>query len=145
MATRDAKDALLEVLSGLLDTDQDMGDTETSMPLLTEFVRAFADPDFTCAMVPLPPGPPAEYDGIEGLSAAWRDWGDAFETVRLEPEELREGAEAIVLLAKQVAITRHGGVEITQPSAMACLFSGGLVTRIEFHLDRETALRAGGL
>ena len=143
MALPDAKQSLVSVLSSLIE-NEDAGDTKQSVPILTEFVRAFASSDFTCVMAPIPPGPPAEYEGVDGLTEAWRDWGEAFESVHLEPEEIRERPDAVVLLAKQIAVTRHDGVVISQPSAMLCLFREGLVCRLEFHLDREAALRAGG-
>ncbi len=145
MAPPDAKKALREALSGLLEDDQDTGDMETTVPFLAEFLRAYARSDFKCVMVPIPPGPTAEYEGVDGFIEAWRDWGETFDSVRLEPEEIREGPDALVLLVKQIGVTRHGGVAIAQPSAMLCLFRDGLVSRLEFHLDRTAALRGGGL
>jgi hypothetical protein len=65
--------------------------------------------------------------------------------VRADAEEIREAGSAVVLFVNQIAVTRHGGVEMTQPSAMLWLFENGLVARLEFHLDRKAALRAGGL
>jgi hypothetical protein len=50
-----------------------------------------------------------------------------------------------VILVNQVAITRHDRVEISQPSAMVLEFAGEQVSRLEFHLDRNAALRAAGL
>jgi len=51
----------------------------------------------------------------------------------------------VALFVNQIAVTKHGSVEISQPSAMLWLFRDELVARLEFHLDREAALRAGGL
>jgi len=145
MAIPDAKSALLEALSALLNGNRDMGEMETMLPILVEYLRAFARSDFVCAMVPSPPGRVAEYEGVDGVARAWGDWGETFESVRAEAEELREGPEAVALFVNQIAVTKHGGVEISQPSAMVWLFEGELVRRLEFHLDRGAALRAGGL
>jgi len=117
----------------------------TALSPLVEFVRAFASAGFTCAMFPLPPTPAVEYTGSDGIERAWGDWSETFESITVVAEELREGDGSVVLLAEQIAVTRHGGVEIRQPSAMTWLFSGDQIVRLEFHLDREAALRAGGI
>jgi hypothetical protein len=49
------------------------------------------------------------------------------------------------VLVDQVATTRHGSVEITQPSAMVFAYENGLVNRVEFHLDRDAALAVAGV
>jgi len=145
VAANEAKDVLLQAISGLLRGDGDMGEMERTLPLITDYVRYFAAPEFVCAMVPIPPTPAVEYPGVDGVADGWRDWGAAFESVRAEADTAYESDDAVVLFVKQIAVTRHGGVEMTQPSAMLWLFEGGLVARLEFHLDREAALRAGGL
>lgn len=96
-------------------------------------------------MVGIPPTAPLEFEGIEGLAAAWGDYGEAFEEVRAELDEVLESENHVVILVNQVAITRHDGVQITQPSAMVLEFAGDRVQRLEFPLDREVALRAAGL
>lgn len=145
MDAPDAKEALLAALSGLLKSGGDMGEMETALPVLLEYLRAFARSDLVCAMVPIPPGPVADYEGVDGVAEAWRDWGTAFTSVRAEAEEVIEGSEAVALFVNQIAVTKHGSVEISQPSAMLWLFRDELVARLEFHLDRDAALRAGGL
>jgi ketosteroid isomerase-like protein len=146
MADPDAQAAAREVLSTFLSEGNDLGDMRDALPALTEFLSVAATPDFTCVMVPLPPTPEVEYPGVEGVSRAWSDWGEAFETLRAELEEVREAERHIVILVTQIAVTRHGGVEIRQPSAMVFAFDdAGRVTRAEFHLDQDAALRAAGL
>ena len=145
MADNKAKQALLEVLRGMLEGDRDMGEMDDTLPGLVEYLRFFARSDFVCSMVPIPPNPSVEYEGVDGVAEAWADWGATFESVRAEAQELREGADSIVLFVNQIAVTKHGGVEMSQPSGMLWLFDGELVARLEFHLDRDTALRAGGI
>lgn len=136
-----AKELLLGTLGPLVSDETDL---VAALPALMEFARAYASPTFVCAMFPLPPTPAVEYPGADGLERAWRDWAETFESVRVEAEDLRDRETAVVLLAEQIAVTRHGSVEIRQPSAMAWLFSDRQLERLEFHLDREAALRAGG-
>jgi len=44
--------------------------------------------------------------------------------------------------ALQVGVTRHGGVELSQPSASVWKLRDGLIYRVEFHLDRGVALKS---
>ena len=145
MADPDAKAVLREALEGLGGDGNDLGRMEDSLPVLAEFLSALATPDFVCVMAGLPPTPPTLHPGIEGLASAWADYGGAFETVRAELQEILESDSHLVVLVNQVGITRHGGVEISQPSAMLFAFEGGRVGRIEFHLDQAQALRIAGL
>jgi len=122
-----------------------VGRMEDALPVLMEFLSAFATPDFVCVMAGLPPTPPTTHPGVEGVAEAWADFSEAFESVRADLQEVLESDSGMVVLVNQVAVTRHGGVEITQPSAMLWAFEEGLVARLEFHLDQEAALRAAGL
>jgi hypothetical protein len=49
------------------------------------------------------------------------------------------------MLVRQNVVTVHGGVELTQPSALVVLIEGEHVANVQFHLDQDAALRAGGL
>jgi ketosteroid isomerase-like protein len=145
MADNEAKQALLGALGAFLEGDRNMGEMDEILPALQDYLQLFARSDFVCAMVPNPPARVAEYPGVGGLAEAWGDWGETFESVRADADELREGEDAVILFVTQFAVTKHGGVEMTQPSAMLWLFEDGLVRRLEFHLDRRAALAAGGM
>jgi len=140
-----AKEALTDALEALVEGDGDMGELADSIAFLTAYLNAFAAPGFVCGMVPIPPNPAAEYEGVGGVAEAWRDWGATFETVRGEAIEIIDGPDAVVLFVNQIAVTKHGGVEISQPSAILVKFRDGLASRLEFHLDRDAAPRAGGI
>lgn len=145
MADPDAKALAYDVLSAMVKDGNDLGYMEEALPQLTAFISEIAAPDFVCVMVGAPPAPEAIYHGIDGIAEAWSDWGEAFEKVRAELEEVRESDDHIVVLVKQIAVTRHQGVEITQPSAMVFAFEAGRLARLEFHLDRDAALRSAGI
>ena len=145
MADPDAKQVVREVLSAMAGDGGDLGEMNDVLPELSAFIAELAAPEFVCAMVPIPPTPEVVYPGADGLERAWRDWGATFASVRAEVDEIRESSTSIVMLVRQIAITRHDGVEVTQPSAMVWKFDQGRVTRLEFHLDQTAALRAGGL
>lgn len=122
----------------------DLGSMQEVAKVLGQYLEQFAAPDFACAMVPIPPTPEVVYPGADGVERAWQDWGGAFVSVRATLDEIVESPTALVMLVQQTAETRHG-VEVTQPSAMVFKFAAGGVERVEFHLDRDAALRASGI
>ena len=112
---------------------------------LREFLVAFAAPDFECVMAPAPPTPPAVSTGLDGFDSSWSDFAEAFTDFRLQVEESRQAGDFVVANAVQIARTRYGDVEISQPSSLLIQFEGDRVVRIEFHIDRDEALRRAGL
>ena len=139
------KELLRTVLAELAGEGSDLGTMEETLPRMTELLERYASPGFTCLMRGLPPTPPVTYEGVNGLAEAWADFGEAFESVRAVLEGVRESDNHVVVLVDQVATTRHGGVEMHQPSAMMFSFEGEHVTGVEFHLDRDEALRVAGI
>jgi ketosteroid isomerase-like protein len=81
----------------------------------------------------------ASYEGPDGMRAAWRDWMEAFSRIRFRIEGYEQIADNVVALAHQIGTTRHGDVELEQPSAAVWKFREGKVVRIEFHLSHENA------
>ena len=105
MADPDPKELFLEVFPQLVGEDGDLGAMEDSLPQLTQLLEPVAAPDFVCVMQPLPPTPPRPTPGVEGVDAAWEDYGGAFETVRAKLEDVRESDDHIVMLVDQTATT----------------------------------------
>ena len=145
MVEPDPQVLLRTFLAELAGADGDLGYMHESLPAMTEFVKEFAAPGFECVMRGLPPTPPVTHAGIGGIEAGWRDYGSAFEGVAAKLVEIRESDVHTVVIVDQQAKTRHGGVPISQPSAMVWAFENGRITRVEFHLDRIEALRVAGL
>jgi ketosteroid isomerase-like protein len=83
-----------------------------------------------------------EREGVAGLREAWRDWLDTFDRVTFEFEAIEDHGDNVLVLVRQLGVTRHGGVEIEQPSASVWKLRDGRVYRLEFHLDRERARRS---
>jgi uncharacterized protein len=111
--------------------------------------RAFmelAEPDVEIAMV----GPGyvsarLESTGIDGFIEAWRDWTSPFEAYRIEVEEMIDAGDKVVTLVAMTGTTRTGGAEISAPGAAVWTVVDRRVRSVEFHLDRDVALRAAGL
>lgn len=145
MVEPDAKAQAFELLQSMAGASGDLGSMDDALPVLTTFLAEFAAPDFVCRMIGRPPMSDVEHPGVEGLATAWHDWGEAFKTVRIALGEVRQSENHVVLLVEQIAVTRHDAVEIRQPSAMLWRFDDEHVTALEFHLDRERALRDAGI
>ena len=116
---------------------------DQSVPTL--FMR-YAEPDFTTTMV----GPDylkrrVEYSGLDGFIEAWRDWTEAFESYSVDVEEMIDAGDHVVSLVELSGRTRTGGADISAPAAAVWTVVDGRMRRVEFHLDRNAALRAAGL
>ena len=81
----------------------------------------------------------ATYQGPNGMREAWRDWLEVFAKVRFRFEGVEEIGDNVITFARQFGTSRHGGVELEQPSAAVWKFRGDRIARIEFHLDRDAA------
>jgi hypothetical protein len=144
MSDQGVRSALREGLAGLADDNRDLGEMIEMARKLTSVVCPFATPDFECLMAPLPPTPPVTYPGVDGIERGWEEFGDAFGSVRAELESIEETDSAVLVLVRQSIVTAHGGVEMSQPGTLVVIVDGEHVKNVQFHLDRESALRAGG-
>jgi ketosteroid isomerase-like protein len=93
----------------------------------------------------LPPDMDTVYYGHDGYRRFWRQWLDAFEDIRWDPEEMIDfGAKALVT-TRQSGHGSGSGVAVSQPVFQVFTFRGGLVIRQEDFSDRSKALEAAGL
>jgi ketosteroid isomerase-like protein len=87
--------------------------------------------------------------GLAGLAEAWRDFLDAWEEWRVEPEEFRElDDERVLVFIKLSGRGRTSGLDVGQMRGEgANLFhlKAGKVTRLALYFDRELALADAGL
>jgi ketosteroid isomerase-like protein len=86
-----------------------------------------------------------EYRGLEGFLEGWGDWMDPWASFEVLVDEFRDGGERVVVFVTLTGQTEHDGVRIEQQAAAVFTVSGGLIRRVEFHLDRREALAAAGL
>ena len=103
-------------------------------------IESLATDDFTCGMMAL--DVTQEFTGPEGVKAAWNDWLEAYSELIFKIKEVGDVGENVLMIVDQVGITRHGGVEVEQPSAAVWMFRDERLFRVEFHLDRRAAERA---
>jgi ketosteroid isomerase-like protein len=102
-----------------------------------EFVRAEA------------PDEPSPSTGLAGMAQSFREFLSAWEGYRVEVDEYREiDDERIVVLVRNSGHGKASGVDLGEVRTKgATLFdiSGGKVTRLVIHWDRERALADLGL
>jgi ketosteroid isomerase-like protein len=122
-----------------------LDDDEAGERIRRRFME-LAEPDFETVMV----GPTymkarLEYRGVDGFGEAWRDWTSPFDAYRIEVERMLDAGDKVVSLVAMTGKTRTGGAEISAPGAAVWTIIDGRLRRVEFHLDRDAALRAAGL
>jgi ketosteroid isomerase-like protein len=136
-------EALAEAFAGR-DLKETVND-EAFRSAARELLEAVATPDLEIAMVG-PGGFTGSCHGVDGVEEAWRDWLEPFASYRIEPEaDLRRSGDAVVLFARQIATPKGSGQPMTNDGAMVFFLEGDRVRRVEFHLDRDAALRSAGL
>jgi ketosteroid isomerase-like protein len=143
--TRIDASALVELLRGGIESSLDAPGqvvrTDEALSLLIEALGAIAHPDLVCTMVGAP-GVSATYTGVDGVRAGWADWGETFSVLGIEFDEIVQVSDGALVSVRQVGTTRHGGVHMEHPSAVRIRLRDGLVSAIEFYLDRDQAERA---
>ena len=102
-------------------------------------------PDFDVAMVGASPTVRLEFEGIDGLVAAWRDWLSPFETYRVEIEGVEDAGDRALILVRQVARPRGTQAEVANTGAAVVWTRDGKLARVEFHMSRDQARRVAGL
>jgi ketosteroid isomerase-like protein len=87
----------------------------------------------------------AEYHGIDGLTAAWRDFLSAWDDFRIETERVVSGAPGVyALLLRLFARGKGSGVDIDAEVANVVNVRDGRIARLEMFWNRDAALRAAG-
>ena len=111
-----------------------------------EVFAALVEPDFEVVMIaPAYVNRVIEGSGLEGFRAAWLEWTSPFESYRIDLERMIDAGDRVVSLVRMVGRTKTGGVEVEAPGAGVWTVVEGRLHRVEFHLDREAALRSAGL
>ena len=108
-----------------------------------EFWNAEAYAEDVVFVVSGPDG--AEYHGIDGLTAAWRDFLSAWDDFRIETERVVRGkGDVYALLMRLQARGKGSGVDTDAQGANVVNMRDGRIARLEMFWDREAALHAAG-
>lgn len=133
----------------LLDSENIVADLndDAQMAEFRAQLMQLVEPDFDVTMVATPTagGARVERKGVEGFREVWLDWTAAFESFQIELEDMIEAGDQVVSLVHQRGVTKTGGVAIETPAAAVWTVSGERIRAVEFHLDRDSALRSAGV
>lgn len=116
-----------------------------------ELALAAQHPDVQIRYAPDPEGrmPPdfaGEFRGAEGFRQGWAAWFEAFEDLRVEPEEVTDLGDGRLLIAlRSVGRGTLSGVLTDVHGYVLFSFRAGLITEHLFFFDREQAEEAAGL
>src|SRR5262245_3041239 len=81
------------------------------------------------------------WEGIDGFREALTDWISPYESFRLEIDDVIVQEDKLIFLARQVATTRHAGVEVVTESATIWSLEDGLIREAVFYLNQKVALK----
>ena len=131
-------ETVIEALDGVF-TEEEAEVDEATIERLIAALAPVTAPDVVMTMRGSDDLFVGTYEGLDGLRAGWSDWLESFDTVRFRLEGVEELGDNVLTNVHQVGATRHGGVEVEQPSAAVWKFRDGKIAAVEFHLDRERA------
>lgn len=140
-------ESLAGIFEPLLGAGVDAGQTDGSEAIarLRAALERIADSTLEVAMIGPDPAFRQDFEGIDGFVEAWLDWLSPFSTFRMELDDVIEREDRLVTLVRQYATPVGGSVEIENVGAAIWWFRDGRLARVEFHLDRDAALRSAGL
>jgi ketosteroid isomerase-like protein len=84
---------------------------------------------------------PGTFQGLEGFRSFEEQVGEAWAEFRMEPEEVFERDDVVVVLVRAVGKGRESGVEIEDHVAMVAEVRDGRIAVLRVEPDREAALR----
>jgi ketosteroid isomerase-like protein len=123
-------------------------DDEERLREVEAALAKWAEPDFAWTMVGPQYAPGQQgFDGrgLQEFRTAWRDWMTPYESYVIEPDEAIDAGDRVLMLVRQVAKTKTGGVEVENHGAAVVWIRDGRMWKVEFHLDRDAAMKAAGL
>lgn len=85
------------------------------------------------------------HHGHEGLRHYWREWFDAWEQSIMEPQEIIDFQDRMLVLGWTRCRASGSGLSMEQPTAWLLTWGRGAIVRHEEWWDRAAALQAVGL
>jgi ketosteroid isomerase-like protein len=89
---------------------------------------------------------PGTYRGLEGVQEFWTRWRNAVGQLTLVPEEMIDGGDHVVVIARRRARNEVTGLQISDMIAQVFSFDADdRCIRVQEFYDRAAALAAAGL
>jgi ketosteroid isomerase-like protein len=87
----------------------------------------------------------ADYRGHAGVRRWMADWEAAWSEYRVEPEKFVDAGEQAVAMIRQRTTGASSGLMLDRKDAIVFTVRGREITRVDFHNNRQQALKAVGL
>ena len=116
---------------------------DTAFESFVEAVQPLFDPGFEAVVVSSLQS--HRHAGLRGLRAAWLDWLEAWESYRVEVEELLDAGDDVVVFVRDYARRADMKTEVAQLGASIWTMREGKIARATFYPNRLEALEAVGL
>ena len=85
------------------------------------------------------------FRGREAVMAYWNEIGEAWESLRYEPERVVGVDDVVLALWRETARSRHSDVELESSTATIFRIRDGRIIEVRGYMDRDEALRAAGV
>ena len=86
-----------------------------------------------------------DYRGFSGYARWLEDFGSAWAEYNLAPEEYIDAGEHAIVVFKVSATGAGSGIRVERQDAMVCEMRNLKAVRIDYHNNREQALKSIGL
>ena len=110
-----------------------------------EAMLPFVHEDFEMVTPPELASEPGTYSGHAGVRRWFESFLEAVDRLRIEPVEVREGKEEVVVHFRMTARGRTTGLGAVQEATALCTVVDGKVHRMRFVPTWDEALREAGL
>ena len=80
-------------------------------------------------------------EGPQGFREIWADWLEPWESYRIYYDDVIEREDRVITLVRLRGVTKRDHVEMEHEAAAVFYFEGDQVATMDFHLEREDALK----
>jgi len=87
----------------------------------------------------------SEYRGHEGVQRWLGDWSSAWSHFTMEPEEVIDAGDSVVVIVRMKATGAASGIEIERRDGIVYRVYAGRIIRLDYFNSAEQALAAAGL
>jgi len=87
----------------------------------------------------------SEYRGHAGFGQWLADWGAAWSSFEMEPQEYIDGGDCVIVVVHMRATGARSGIEVDRQDAAVNWLRDGKVARIDYFNNRDQALAAAGI
>lgn len=109
-----------------------------------ERVYAVLHPDFEGTVAPELSAEPDTYRGHDGIRRYFTSFGEAFDAIGFEAEQLADAGSSVVVAMRMTAVSKRTAIPVEQKNAGVWTVRDGKVARIQTYASFAEALAAAG-